>query len=50
MRLGGESDYRLEYLALRHQRERESWFPPALRKFRIIAVRGDGPVLLIGLP
>ena len=23
---------------------------PDLRKFRIIAVRGDGPVLLIGLP
>jgi hypothetical protein len=31
-------------------RLREIGFLPGLRKFRIIAVRGDGPVLLIGLP
>ena len=35
-------------LALRHQREIR--FLPQLRKFRTIAVRGDGPVLLIGVP
>ena len=45
----GEGDERRGTYSRCDIRER-SGYCPDLRKFRIIAVRGDGPVLLIGLP
>src|SRR5688572_7843166 len=46
----GEGDERRGTHSRPATSERDRVSCPDLRKFRIIAVRGDGPVLLIGVP